>query len=782
MQTNHTTTGDPVQEVLSRLRKVKPTGERKWSACCPAHDDATPSLAIGVGDDGRVLLNCFAQQCTVDAICKAVGMHVADLFPTNGSVKPVIAVKPAFATLESYAATLGNRNGGTWIYTDCKGAAVLGAVRINADDGGKEFKQLHPVPGGWAFGAPKGPLLLYRLADIIDADTLYIFEGERCADEGKLIGYPTSTTWAGGCNSVKKTDWSVTAGKTVFIFPDNDLGGMKAAELIACITTGLDPPAMVKIIRLPGLEEGGDIIDYVARKDSVDTVDIKRGIDELIEATPWFVPCAAIPKSQPKPVRDAVEWQPFPLDVFTERIQRIILRASEAMGVDPAMLAIPHLAVFAGVIGNSRRLVIEHGWNVPAILWTCIVADSGTAKTPAIEFASRSLYRLYDRAIREHKDAVQQYNATVQEWKAKPEAERGSQPVAPTLARVVIDDVTIECVAPIHAENLRGLVMVKDELAGWWGGFDQYRAKGRGTDVANWEQLHNGGALIVDRKGGSGAPRLRIYIRPCAVSVTGGVQLATLIRVLKPEHFESGLVARVLFAMPPERLRQWTDVAVSEEDELSIDGIIDRLYELAPDYDRNGAISPKYLGMNTAAKAAYERFFNEHNQQLHNLHGDLKSAWSKREGYVGRCALVLHLSRWAAGEPGVNPDQLDEASLHNAIKLVRWFAYEDRRVYAALSEGSAEREDRELIQLIESRGGKMSVREIMRITHVEDAGQVETTLNRLVKAGAGHWTYDDRGGGPGAPKRVFVLGGHDLRVPSSGLSCRPRFCNPHGQL
>ena len=31
-----------------------------WIACCPAHDDRTPSLSISDGDDGRVLVHCHA--------------------------------------------------------------------------------------------------------------------------------------------------------------------------------------------------------------------------------------------------------------------------------------------------------------------------------------------------------------------------------------------------------------------------------------------------------------------------------------------------------------------------------------------------------------------------------------------------------------------------------------------------------------------------------------------------------------------------------------------------
>src|SRR5438105_11788161 len=50
---------DPVDNVLSRLEKVKQAG-RGWVARCPAHDDRNPSLSITVGRDAQVLLYCHA--------------------------------------------------------------------------------------------------------------------------------------------------------------------------------------------------------------------------------------------------------------------------------------------------------------------------------------------------------------------------------------------------------------------------------------------------------------------------------------------------------------------------------------------------------------------------------------------------------------------------------------------------------------------------------------------------------------------------------------------------
>ncbi len=65
--------------LLDHLERVKPTGQGKWLARCPAHDDKSPSLAIKeVGD--RILIHCFAG-CGVIDVLSAVGLEMADLFP-----------------------------------------------------------------------------------------------------------------------------------------------------------------------------------------------------------------------------------------------------------------------------------------------------------------------------------------------------------------------------------------------------------------------------------------------------------------------------------------------------------------------------------------------------------------------------------------------------------------------------------------------------------------------------------------------------------------------------
>ena len=69
----------PAEKFVQRLGKVKGRNG-SWTACCPAHEDKSPSLSIREGEDGRVLVHCFGG-CDVQAVLSAVGMDMSDLFP-----------------------------------------------------------------------------------------------------------------------------------------------------------------------------------------------------------------------------------------------------------------------------------------------------------------------------------------------------------------------------------------------------------------------------------------------------------------------------------------------------------------------------------------------------------------------------------------------------------------------------------------------------------------------------------------------------------------------------
>lgn len=79
-----------LQEFIARLEAVKKTGN-KYQARCPGHDDRQASLSVSEGDDGRILIKCFAG-CTAQQIVRSLNLELKDLFPPReerrGGVNP----------------------------------------------------------------------------------------------------------------------------------------------------------------------------------------------------------------------------------------------------------------------------------------------------------------------------------------------------------------------------------------------------------------------------------------------------------------------------------------------------------------------------------------------------------------------------------------------------------------------------------------------------------------------------------------------------------------------
>jgi hypothetical protein len=91
-----------VDNLLSRLDKVRQSGSDSWMACCPAHEDKSASLSIRYADD-KTLIHCFAG-CSVHEVIAAIGLEMSDLFPPRESYgKPERRPFPAMDALRGIA-------------------------------------------------------------------------------------------------------------------------------------------------------------------------------------------------------------------------------------------------------------------------------------------------------------------------------------------------------------------------------------------------------------------------------------------------------------------------------------------------------------------------------------------------------------------------------------------------------------------------------------------------------------------------------------------------------
>ena len=76
-------------------------------------------------------------------------------------------------------------------------------------------------------------LTLYHLTELQDAETIFVCEGEKDADNLKAAGSLTTTTLPGGTKKWKDDYGKYLTGKAVVILPDNDDLGRTHAQIIA---------------------------------------------------------------------------------------------------------------------------------------------------------------------------------------------------------------------------------------------------------------------------------------------------------------------------------------------------------------------------------------------------------------------------------------------------------------------------------------------------------------------------------------------------------------------
>jgi putative DNA primase/helicase len=249
----------PIERVLALLDGVRETSNG-WIALCPAHDDNRSSLSIGEGDNGRVLLKCFAG-CEVGEIVSALDLEMRDLFPRASADEKRRAIPADSAANKKVVAIYG--------YCDEIGRPLFEVVRYRPKD--FRFRRRGPY-GDWVYNINGIRRPLYNLPELLTATHVIVVEGEKDADQveealryfEKKEGVQWAvTTCPGGAKGWRSEYAPYFTGKSVYILPDNDEAGRQFGQVVARSTSTF--ARRVKVVELPGLPKKGDVSDYLDR-------------------------------------------------------------------------------------------------------------------------------------------------------------------------------------------------------------------------------------------------------------------------------------------------------------------------------------------------------------------------------------------------------------------------------------------------------------------------------------------------------------------------------------
>lgn len=448
-------------------------------------------------------------------------------------------------------------------------------------------------------------------------------------------------------------------------------------------------------------------------------------------------------------------YQPFPVQVLPNILGAFVSAAAECLGCFPESIALPALVTCSAAIGNSRLIELKRGWRECAVLWGVQVQPSGTMKSPADEIATRPLANVQQDAFDEYHIRLAEYEISKAEYdvakkhrgkKAQQEQEALVEPTRPVCFRVEVSDTTVEGLIPILQANPRGLMLHREELAGWLGSFDKYAGGKAGSDESAWLSMHAARAITVDRKTGD---QRTLYVPKAFVAVCGTIQPQVLNRSLGKAHKESGLAARLLMVHPPRQAKRWNENEISELIEEQYSELIFQLLELEMEEDKNGRPQPRVVYLTPDAKELWVKFVNDHGVESVNLPEDLGAAFAKLEAAAARFALIFAMIN---GENAVSA-----VTMQAALELTAWFKHETRRIYQIFGETPPDQKRRELVETIanlsEPNKGITANDLRRRSRRFKTSEEAELALNGLVAAGLGEWHRTSQG----RPTQYFRL-------------------------
>ncbi len=550
----------PVQKFLDALSHNTGAAEKQsgkgWAACCPAHDDKSPSLSISEGSDGRVLIHCHCG-CTVESICHAVGLKVADLMPnTSGhkrSNQPKSNTKPKSKSNGEIVAT--------YDYRDESNNLLFQVVRLDP----KDFRQRRPKSGReWHWSIKGVRVVPYRLPEFLAEPTrlVAIVEGEKDCDNLARIGV-FATCNSGGAGHWTGEHAQFLQGRDVVVVADNDDAGRKHAFGVIQSLIGI--ANLVRFVELPGLGPKEDISDWLS----------KGGTREQFAAIVAQTPDCNAADFAPWPELDPFDnkhLSKFPTDTLPLKLREWVEAESHATQTPPDLAALLSLAVCSAAI--AKKVVVEPrpGYREPTNIFVAILLEPGNRKSAVFTDALRPLrllettkvelatpafakarterrqdeirLKMLEKKAAEKSDLEARYQAGELAAKLEMEPE-------PVLPRLIVDDVTSEMLAIILEQQNGRIISASPE----GGVFDlmagQYSKSGM-PQFGVYLMGHSGDDLVTDR-----VSRDSVRVEQPALTCAYAIQPQVIIGLADNTAFRGrGLLARFLYAAPESWIGQ----------------------------------------------------------------------------------------------------------------------------------------------------------------------------------------------------------------------------------
>ena len=665
---------------------------------CPAHEDETPSLAI-TRAHGKDLFHCHAgctQQSVLEAL-RGLGLWTQAGLVDNSRVTRARGEKRAGRRFESARYSAIDENGMVLAYH----------IRLESPGGEKSFvweRDGQPHLGGLR----ASELPLYRLPDLIgDGDGgrfVVVTEGEKAADAVAACGLLAVGTMTGASSIPGDRQLQPLLHRQVVLFPDNDEPGRQHMQRLAEALARLGHDRVL-MVATETLSEGGDAAD-VADPES---------LSQLVhEAVAW------VPGDAVRGTRGRQRPPPYPTHVLPGAFRQLVEEGAAALGVPAGFIAVPLFACAGACIGSNVRAEVKPDFIEYPTLWTAVVGSPGSAKSPALNVARRSLDSLQSRAQEAFAESEVVYRRELEARKGDEEGAPDDWPQKPTLEHFYSTDATPEALG-IMLRNSTGLLLYRDELTGWVKGFDSYHKGGeRQSHLSLWA----GSPLKSDRKTAES-----VFVEHPVVCVTGGIQPDLLADLQAETGRGDGFLDRFLWCYPESEPQRWTEDRISE---VTKQLVLER-FEMFRELPENSIVV-----FTAEAKVRWASWYDNNSQLGGQSSGLMQGVISKLPRQLARLALVLHCMEHGDGSANVD---LGLSTLEAGIELVEYHLEHAERALAMLgSHGSLPRhgaQSRVFQSLLSRDGDWIALTDIHRGLGGHTSGEaVKSALESLEGSGS----------------------------------------------
>lgn len=273
-----------VRELLPELHAVG-NGGNQALVCCVYHEDSNPSMSVQLSTGLHQCRSCNAKGGPVDLVMKVNGLDfpaALQWLADRAGLQQAPAEKVQFRVAGHYAYCRADGTLAYWKERIEPGLAVgKDGTRRKKDflffhnpaEGGKTIKpgqgffQKKELKNKFYKGLGGSEHLPYRLPDLVKAPAgslVFVPEGEKKCDLLASWGLQATCIDSGGTTPPYLSFIDALRGHHVVILPDNDdTGELYAAKIIKALH---GVAASVRVLRLPGLAEKGDIIDWAGMK------------------------------------------------------------------------------------------------------------------------------------------------------------------------------------------------------------------------------------------------------------------------------------------------------------------------------------------------------------------------------------------------------------------------------------------------------------------------------------------------------------------------------------